>query len=73
MNRQYPHTTQSVLPRRVVATRLFPDVKPASAVRHLNRWIAGDPELQALLHLYGYKPGTQFLTSRQVRVIEQYV
>lgn len=59
--------------RRDVAMECFPGLAPHVAVKRLNRWIKGDKELSCLLTLYNYKPRSRRLTSRQVRIIRQYI
>lgn len=71
MNRQMPTTGFPL--RRDVACRFFPGFSADVAVKRLNRWINGDPELLCLLTLYGYKPRSRRLTLRQVRIIEKYI
>lgn len=59
--------------RRTVACLYFPDIAPQNAVKRLNRWIQGDPELLLLLRYYGYRPRSRRFTPKQMRVLERYL
>ena len=72
-NRPPVSALQLPLTRRELALHYFPHHNPESAVRHLSRWLADDPDLLQALTAQGYHPRQRNITRRQLAVFEQYL
>ena len=67
------NTSPSVVSRREVAQRMFPDLKSvSSAVARLRRWLKNDPNLLKALYDAGYRDGAHWFTPKVNRVLERF-
>lgn len=59
--------------KQELATCYLPDVKPASALKTLNRWIRHCAPLQAELAEAHYRPSQHYFTPKQVSLLVKYL